>query len=750
MPSRKSVLKGEVASHLKESPLRFQKAVILLIGRYDIFRNRPLVFKLLKKIDWETVESRRRENAYPGFGGASLDGSEEADDEELVLFHLCQEADKDQCFDDVFGLAGRPMKEVYGRFADGIVRGRPSIKKRDDVSGDESDDDDDADEDVNQDPDDMDSPFAKRLIKVNAAVDAMRKSPAANAKRVPDEVSLGPGARIRVLGLKSRPDLNSLEGIVVRRKDPEQPARETNADIRFVVKLKGGVGEFSLKGSNLLVVQGAPSKVTSAAATPGMSREDERENATAREAVVMLGEVLLDLINYPSPSKHLRKLIRETLTRRANLRIRVCMVSTAEQLDTHELLMIQFDAAFLVFYSKAQNYNRCPDALWIRGAVHFLRKHFSEFIKDISTCLAIKPKKWIDSSFRQAATGMLENARNQIAPRLGRWSLLSDDSVKPSSTGGETKNVVDSAGPGRRLGAATCTVSNQLFLFGGLETKSSDASILRAFSFLLAQVTGAQQSHQPPLGDFHVLDLVTKKWAKLDEGPPARGFGLLVHHPETSSLFLFSGRDTWQARGGSGKQVVDMWRYDLKARSWETRRGATHPRARNLSAHGIHNGQWFICDTKQTSTDERPQPVSVLRYDLASGVWGTPLEHSSSPSMASPATGRVQNGQLFVWSQAKDEKNTQALLWAVSLEGSSVGKWRCLTMVGPEQQPKLRFKGALAMNWVEGSCNSTRSPRRPTCLGAGLQTCTTRPPTRRAAGLRCCSGGTSTPSWKST
>ena len=27
-----------------------------------------------------------------------------------------------------------------------------------------------------------------------------------------------------------------------------------------------------------------------------------------------------------------------------------------------------------------------------------------------------------------------------------------------------------------------------------------------------------------------------------------------------------------------------------------------------------------------------------------------------------------------------------------------------MTMVGPEQQPKLRFKGALVMNWVEGSC----------------------------------------------
>jgi len=726
---------------LAGAPQRLKKAINRLLSRSPLKSRKSLVLDIFSNLvdlseDWET--------RYSGCHASRLDGNEDADAEEEALARLCDAVqglpDPESAFVELFGdTAAKLVKQMIichentwpghkGFKIEHKTHGGRGLDEGDDGIGGEDEDNEDEDDDASgRIAQDMRTPFARQLRK--ALDDSKKLSPAVKptvggAKTPTLTPSLGPKALVKLFDLKSRPELNGEMALVIRKQ--EDCLGLGPDDERWVVMLASSPGnhtnrvELALKRKNLVVQEGFEKQrvdISTGIPIPNISNVQE-----AYKSLEIL-QTALRPKKPPSPSKQLRRLIREAVLRQGNMRFMTYFSERSKRsIASGEILILQIEAAEVVHYSKSRNWKRNPDALWLRGSAHFLRNMMSEAANDLSAALACKPEKWI-MPFRELAETVLTMSRRGLPPCLGRWEEI---------FGPNRVDLVLEPGaqpPGRRVGPASCTANGQLFLFGGLRPKTTDATMQRCLLFSLSHMdeemdTAAGGVDQRPLADFYAYNLSTKQWRHLSEGPGPRGFGLLSHDPATNCLYLFSGREIWQTYSPSN-YVNDIWKYDISKDAWSKLEGACAPPARQveLAAHCVYQGNWFVLDTpsefSESAPDETPLPVELWRFDLAQKKWHAVKCTSPVPRMGRPATAWEQDGKMFVWSEGKAMGNKTVTLWAVDLRPKTIGTWTPYTIMGGPGRE--RFKGAFSAAWREGASYFDPVARKAYLFGGWTQ-----------------------------
>ena len=145
------------------------------------------------------------------------------------------------------------------------------------------------------------------------------------------------------------------------------------------------------------------------------------------------------------------------------------------------------------------------DAVGLRGIAQFLRGNLAEAVKDISSALKMKQRKWLmyDQLYKLACT-FLERSRARVPPVFGNWLPL-------------TKS-----GCGDRYASAHTQCGKLLYVFGGLQhspqrlnPRSDDALYANVFNISM-MIDDATEDTAIPLNDFLVYDMEAATWQTIE------------------------------------------------------------------------------------------------------------------------------------------------------------------------------------------------------------------------------------------
>jgi hypothetical protein len=648
-----------------------------------------------RKLDLHTAA--KKFSKVPNIGEpwkmSEIDGDEEADFDEYVLWLLSWDLSKQPqpslAFIKAFGNELGPLLENMSRhYAHLQNMSQPNY-----------DDDDEIDDaSVGSPADDMSTSLTSKLSR--ALEDARKVMKIARTKATAEidarknSSSLKAGAKVMLINLRSRPELNGLSATVLSRCKP--PDSGSLYEERWVVQLESRE-QLAAKKENMIVTAAAPSSARK------QGREATRHVQAVRQAAVtarsILDPVLRECIE-PHYCKAVRRLLREAYVFRGNLEVINSMNNP--ECSPAECQLVQMDAALAAFHSKRQ----IPDAFYLRGASQYLRGNMAEAVQEMSASLLWPECKWVWQPGRQFAEELLVKARMGSVPLCGAWEELAWEPGRA---------------PCQRVGAASCTVGHLLYLFGGLRPRASDAAALRVLTRVLREAEGEAAPSQRPLGDLWTYDARSRAWEEVGgAGPPARAFGLLAHDAAGGALYLYGGRQTWEAYG-AGEPMADLWCFELAARRWRQLPGP-HPGGIHLGPAAVHGGGLLVVDPHAPAGGGKApgRALALSRYDLATGRWRRRWCGGGGPALAAPVAGWAQDSRLFTFSEERREAGApmRCVVWSVGLEEG--GAWAPHVLSGPALaggSEGRRFAGAAPVPWTEGAASFDPVTRKAYLFG---------------------------------
>jgi hypothetical protein len=653
-----------------DAPPEIQGAVTRLLSRSPLKSRKQTILAAYRKLDLHAAGKNfsRGINTGKPWKMSDIDGDEDADIEEYVLWLLSWDLSKQAqpvvAFVEIFGEELGLLLQTTSHHFTGSLNVAQTM----------CEDDDEHDASDGSIADDVHTPLANKLRR--ALEDSYKvmnmarvRADAEKAEREKSS-SLTAGAKVMLINLKSRPELNCVSATLLSRCKP--PVESAHCEERWIIRLESGE-QLAAKKMNM-VVTGLPQSSV---------QEQQLDDVEAFKQAVAAASSVLDAVLResiePRPSKALRRLLREAYVFRGNLRVMKNMRDA--DCPPSECQVIQLDAAFAAFFSKRQ----LPDAFWLRGAAQLLRRNMAEAVQELSAALLWPASEWVWQRGRQLAEQLLPTARMGLTPLCGAWEELACERGRA---------------PGRRVGAASCTAGHMLYLFGGLRPRASDAAAMRALSSVPRNFNGEAPASQRPLGDLWAYDARARAWEKLGgPGPPARAFGLLAHDPVGNGLYLYAGRETWGTHE-AGERRADLWRFDLAARRWRELPGS-HPGGVSLGPAAVHGGGFLVVDP-HASPGEGPAGLELARLDLATGRWRRRWCGGGGPRLVAPAAGWAQDGRLFVYSEErKVGEGVRSVVWSVDLDGGA--GWTPHVLSGREGEGEERFSGMAPVPWTEGS-----------------------------------------------
>lgn len=347
--------------------IRIEQAVKRLSSRPPLDERRLKITECLKGIDVAEIAALVTSKLLPNdFRISGIHSTNDADDEEFSLWILCvglmRRPTPAIAFDEVFGQdLGRTLHRTIGKLTSSW---RNLHTAGSDIVDEENSADDDEDDDSAH---DFESPFATAVAaaveKANTVMLRLKDKFIASApekySKPNQDSALAPGARVLIINILSRPELNGKPAVVIAK------AKLTQEEERWKIRCDHSGEEFALKKSCLVVTKAASAEVESTKTS--VARQGFGHACC--EVLAIVDGALGSFPAYPRASSALRRLLRKAYAIRGATRaLSYLFTEPPQQIPTPSIQLVQLDAAFVSYYSKRRDASRRqPDAAWLRG-----------------------------------------------------------------------------------------------------------------------------------------------------------------------------------------------------------------------------------------------------------------------------------------------------------------------------------------------------------------------------------------------